>query len=243
MANIVSRQWDCRLRPALWLACALVALILLGPAVAVWASPAEAALPSASQQSDAYPGLDDPDPAVRAQTVQDIRQAGDRNAVYALIAHIEDPDQQVGLYIAQGLVELATYEQLAPLLLLTNRGTTDGRWRAAYVLGQRKDPRALPALMRALRDPDVLVTRTAAESLANIGTSSAIRALMEMLKSERPAVVHAAKWGLLTLGDAAVPALAAGLDSGNRALEINASLVLEAIGTPAARRVMQPNLQ
>jgi len=216
-----------------WLAIALAATILLCPLVTAWAA----------QQDAAYPGLDDPDPAVRAQTVQNIRRAEDRNAVYALIAHIEDPDQQTGLYIAQGLIELASYEQLAPLLLLTDRGSTDGRWRAAYVLGQSKDPRALPALMRAFRDPDVLVTRTAAEALANIGTSSAIRALMEELQSPRPAVVHAAKWGLLTLGDAAVPALAAGLDSGNQALELNSSVVLEAIGTPAARQVLQPNVQ
>ncbi len=233
MADIAFRPWHYRPGPAPWLAFALAVMILLGPANSAWAA----------QQDAAYPGLDDPDPAVRAQSVQDIRQAGDRNAVYALIAHIEDPDQQTGLYIAQGLIELASYEQLAPLLLLTDRGSTDGRWRAAYVLGQRKDPRALPALMRAFRDPDVLVTRTAAEALANIGTSSAIRALMEELQSPRPAVVHAAKWGLLTLGDAAVPALAAGLDSGNQALELNSSVVLEAIGTPAARQVLQPNVQ
>jgi HEAT repeat protein len=125
MAHSVSRPW---------LAIALTVIILLGPAATAWSA----------QQDAAYPGLDDPDPAVRAQTVQDIRKAGDRDAVYALIAHIEDPDQQTGLYIAQGLIELASYEQLAPLLLLTDRGTTDGRWRAAYVLGQRKDPRALP---------------------------------------------------------------------------------------------------
>ncbi len=243
MADLVFRPRHCRPAPARWLAFVLAASIMLGFSGAAGSAPASAALPVPAQQDAAYPGLDDPDPAVRAQTVQDIRKAGDRQAVYALIAHIEDPDQQTGLYIAQGLIELAAYEQLAPLLLLTDRGSSDGRWRAAYVLGQRKDPRALPSLMRALRDPDVLVTRTAAEALANIGTSSSIRALMEGLKSERPAVVHAAKWGLLTLGDAAVPALAAGLDSGNRALELNASLVLEAIGTPAARRVMQPNIQ
>jgi HEAT repeat protein len=40
--------------------------------------------------------------------------------------------------------------------------------------------------------------------------------------------------GLLTLGDAAVPALAEALEAADGHVELHASQVLEAIGTPAA---------
>lgn len=228
-----------RPRPCQWLVLVLAALLMLGLALPAWAAPAT----SVRTQAAAYSGLDDPDPAVRARTVQAIREAKDKNAVPALLAHIEDPDGQTGLYITQAIVELATREQLTPLLLLTGRGNTDGRWRAAYVLGQRKDSRALPSLAMALHDDEVLVTRTAAEALAEIGSTSAIGALMDSLQSARPSQVHAAKWGLLTLGDAAVPALAAGLESGIPEVEYSVSVVLEAIDTPAARAVLQPDIQ
>jgi HEAT repeat protein len=102
------------------------------------------------------------------------------------------------------------------------------------VLGERKEPRAVSVLARALKDGEVLVSRTAAEALSKIGTPAAINALVASLTSERPAEVHAAMNGLLTLGDVAVPALAEALESASGHAEYHASVVLEAIGTPAA---------
>ena len=63
---------------------------------------------------------------------------------------------------------------------------------------------------------------------------AAIAALIGSLTSERPAEVHTAMNGLLTLGDAAVPALAEALEAADSHIELHASQVLEAIGTPAA---------
>ena len=84
----------------------LAAILLLSTAAPVWAGPA-ADLLRAQPEAPVYPGLDDPDPAIRAETVQALHAAGDQAAVPALIAHLEDPDQRTGLYIAQALVELA----------------------------------------------------------------------------------------------------------------------------------------
>jgi HEAT repeat protein len=102
------------------------------------------------------------------------------------------------------------------------------------VLGERKEPRAVSVLARALKDDEVLVSSTAAGALAKIGTPAAIAALISSLTSERPAEVHAAMKGLLALGEAAVPALTEALESADGHVEYHASTVLETIGTPAA---------
>lgn len=216
----------------------LAAILLAGLAPRTWAVPNDRPGPRLLQQS-AYPDLDSTDPAVRAAAVQAIRAAKDNGAAPALLAHIEDPDQRVGLYIAQGLVELASTAELTLLRATLWRATPDGRWRAAFVLGERRDLRAIPVLERALADAEVLVGRTVAEALAKIGGQAAINALVRSLYSDRPAEVMAAKNGLLILGDAAVPALARALNSGDIEAEVNATRVLEAIGTPAARTALR----
>ena len=216
-----------------WLLLALAILVSTTAVQGAWAAPRPDAIPATRQAKD-YPALDDPNPDVRAEAVQAIRKAKDVDAVPALIAHIEDPDERVGLYIAQALVELAPPDVVPLLLVPLLRSDASGRWRAAYVLGERKERRAVSVLDRALKDNEVLVSSTAAAALAKIGTPAAIAALIAHLTSERPAEVQVAMNGLLTLGDAAVPALAEALESASRHLEFHASTVLEAIGTPAA---------
>lgn len=202
-----------------------LAMIVLGAAPAIQ--------PPLQAESN-YPGLDSPDPAVRAKAVQAIRAAEDAAAVPALLAMIEDADPQVGLYVAQALVELAPWPSLVSLNAPLWGKSTDGRWRAAYVLGERKRGWAVSRLTCLLRDDEVLVARTAAEALARIGTPGAIDGLIQSLWSQRPSEEHAAKWGLLSLGDAAVPALSEALESGDMSVEQRAATVLEAIGTPDA---------
>jgi HEAT repeat protein len=215
---------------------ALAILAILASMVAApsgWAASRSDVTANAGQAPD-YPELDDPNPDVRAVAVQAIRKDKDVDAVPSLIAHLEDPDERVGLYIAQALVELAPPEVVPLLQAPLLRADTGGRWRAAYVLGERKEPRAVSVLARALKDEEVLVARTAAEALSKIGTVAAITALIGSLTSERPAEVFAAMNGLLALGDAAVPALVKALEAADGHVELHASQVLEAIGTPAA---------
>ncbi len=142
-------------------------------------------------------------------------------------------------YIAQALVELASDTDLALLRAALWRVNPDGRWRAAFVLGERRDFRAIPVLERTLNDEEILVGRTAAEALARIGGTSATRALIRGLYSDRPPEVMAAKNGLLRLGDTAIPELRRALESGIIAAELKATLVLETIGAPAARAALQ----
>ena len=219
---------------------ALAILAILVSAVApqdTWAAHRADVTANVGQAPD-YPELDDQNPDVRAAAVQAIRKAKDADAVPSLIAHLEDPDERVGLYIAQALAELAPPEVVPLLQAPLLRADASGRWRAAYVLGERKEPRAVSVLARALKDDEVLVSRTAAEALSRIGTTAAITALVGSLTSARPSEVLAAMNGLLALGDAAVPALAEALEAADSHVELHASQVLEAIGTPAAMAVL-----
>jgi HEAT repeat protein len=198
-----------------------------------WGAP-RAGIAADQDKMPDYPALEDPSPDVRAGAIQAIRKAKDVDAVPALVAHIDDPDERVGLYIAQALAELAPPEVVPLLQAPLLRSNANGRWRAAYVLGERREPRAVSVLARALKDDEVLVARTAAEALSKIGTTAAITALISSLTSERPSEVLAAMNGLLFLGDAAVPALAEALEAADGHVEFHASQVLEAIGTLAA---------
>jgi HEAT repeat protein len=209
----------------------------VGAIQGAWAAPQFGAVHAARQAPD-YPGLDDPDPVVRAETVLAIREVKAVDAVPALIAHLEDPDQRVGLYIAQALVELVPADTVNLLQLPLLIGNTDVRWRAAFVLGERKESRAVSMLARALKDEDVLVSSTAAAALAKIGTRAAINALIASMMSRRPSEVHVAMNGLLVLSDVAVPALAQALESADGHAEFHAATVLEAIGTPAAQAAL-----
>lgn len=110
----------------------------------------------------------------------------------------------------------------------------DVRWRAALVLGGLGDPRAIPALSRALRDPEVLVHRTAAESLVQIGGPGAASALTRVLGDSRPSLVNAAMNGLQQMGETAVTPLMIALYSEDAQTQHNAATVLGYIGSPRA---------
>jgi HEAT repeat protein len=189
-----------------------------------------------------YAGLTRPDPAERGQAVQAVRAARDRLAVPALLEHLADPDQMVGLYIAQALGELATADALDELRAALRDPDPNVRWRAALALGERRDVNAVIVLSRALRDPEVLVQSSAAEALARIGTPEAAASLVAALTSAQDSVVHNAMSGLQTIGEAAVAALVEVLGSNNPSLRKNAATTLGYIASPQALPALQAAL-
>jgi HEAT repeat protein len=176
---------------------------------------------------------------VRARTVQAIRAARDTAAVPALLEHLADPDQAVGLYIAQALGELATDDALDTLRAALRNPDPNVRWRAALALGERRDVNAVAVLSRALRDPEILVQSSAAEALAQIGTPEAAETLVAALTSAQDSVVHNAMNALQTIGEAAVPALAKALEANNPSLRKNAATTLGYIASPRALPALQ----
>ena len=60
--------------------------------------------------------------------------------------------------------------------------------------GESKDPRAVEALVKALKDKDRNVREAAAGSLGRIGDASAVDALLEALKDYDQCVRRAMRW-------------------------------------------------
>jgi HEAT repeat protein len=79
-----------------------------------------------------------------------------------------------------------------------------------------------------------LVQRTAAEALAQIGTSDAIDALVSALNSTQDSIIHNAMNALQTVGDAAAPSLIRALGSNNPVVRKHAATALGYIQNPAA---------
>jgi HEAT repeat protein/beta-lactamase regulating signal transducer with metallopeptidase domain len=102
------------------------------------------------------------------------------------------------------------------------------------------------ALAEALRDPVPSVRQAAVEALGQVKDSVAVRALMEVLRTdESPAVRRAAAWSLGEIGDdLAIPALADALTK-DRDVEVrrNAASALGSIDSPRATSALVQALE
>lgn len=214
-----------------------LALLAIPAAQGFWIS--QASRPASHNLAEVQAGLKSTDSARRAEIVRMIRAEQRADAVPLLIDQLPDPNQQVGLYVAQALGELAGVETLPTLRALLRSPDTNVRWRAALALGELGDVNAIPFLAQALRDPEVLVQSSAARALAQIGTPQAAEVLVGALGSGQDSVRHSAMAALRQMGEAAVPALSAVLDSHNPALRKNAAIVLGYIASPQALPALQ----
>ena len=81
---------------------------------------------------------------------------------------------------------------------IRNLGNSDWymRERAAAVLGEIKDRRAVQPLIYALKDPDWSVRLRAAESLGEIGDPDAIDPLIDVLEDDSQLVWRKAAWAV-----------------------------------------------
>lgn len=186
-----------------------------------------------------YEGLNSSDPEVRAQTVKKLSISNDPNAVSVLLQYLGDPDQKVGLYMAQTLGDLAVEDALAVLRLALSDPDPNIRWRAAMALGKQHDAQAVPDLARLLYDPEKLVQNVAANALAQIGTRQAVYALAAGLGSAQPSTVNNTMNGLQQLGPSAVPTLISILESSNSQARRNAVTILGYITDPKAAPALQ----
>jgi hypothetical protein len=218
----------------------LLFLVLLGiPGVWGLGTSQAARMPARVLWEPEYEGLRSPNPEVRAQTVKRIGVTQDSHAVPVLLLYLGDPDQKVGLYMAQTLGNLAEEDALAALRLALWDPNPNIRWRAAMALGAQGDAQAVPRLARLLQDPEKLVQNVAANALAQVGTPEAIDALAGGLGSAQPSTANNTMNGLQRLGAAAVPVLTSILKSGTPQARHNAATVLGYIADPQAVPALQ----
>jgi HEAT repeat protein len=96
--------------------------------------------------------LDDPDDDVRWKAAIALGEIGDPRGVEPLIKVLADPDRFVQSRAAQalGMIGAPAVDRLTRML---DEGEGEVRWGAVLALDKIGDPRAVPALVKASRDP------------------------------------------------------------------------------------------
>lgn len=129
--------------------------------------------------------------AINYQAAISLGKIGDKSAIPALHKMAEDfPDER--LWAGYGLAALGETEGFD---ILAEVIVTDSRWtkrrHAVKALGEIGDPKALPTVIKALKDKHVNVRVSAARALGEIGDSSALAALIEALDDTEVTKVNA----------------------------------------------------
>ena len=128
--------------------------------------------------------LEDEDEEVRSRAAWALGVIGSPRAVDSLVSALEDPVRDVRVKAAGSLKKIGTHCTDA-LLQALQEGGDELRKEAARVLGDIKDLRAVPFLVKALGDPDEKVRGRAANALEKIG-EPAVEALQAALSSDDP---------------------------------------------------------
>ena len=112
--------------------------------------------------------LRDPVPAVRLQAAKALGRVGDPSAVAPLLTALQSADEQLGSQIFSSLVRLGP--AAVPVLIETSTsGSAWMRWHCVRALGDIRDLRALPVLVRALGDTDHSIAWMGAKGLVHFG--------------------------------------------------------------------------
>ncbi len=112
---------------------------------------------------------------------------------------------------------------------------------AAELLGDHKDKEAIPALMRALRDPEEVVQKAVAEALAKLGDPSIFEELVANLSDPNPCVRKYSAYVLGRLAKKEDRAVVEGLESeaGDKDTSVRVEVIyaLKEIGSPSSRDI------
>jgi len=216
----------------------LVALSFVAPAVAI-----AAAVPATRVASNAG--------VVTPGAGHTTAESADNGAVQltgaAPVASVASPAGQSATSDSATSVQARGRDTAVPALLsVVNDENVAVRLAAIEALGQQGDPRAIDALVQALRnDTDVRVREAAAEALGNIDSPRAVPGLIAALGSEKVAAVRAKiAWALGEIDDPrAVDALAGAVRDPEVQVRREAVWALGELETPAAVPTLIPALR
>ncbi|HZD55680.1 MAG TPA: HEAT repeat domain-containing protein [Anaerolineales bacterium] len=178
--------------------------------------------------------LDDPDPGVRLQGVETVRQlAGYPKGV---IVHLElllgDPDPAVRSRVAAILLEIGPHPEAERILIeMASQEELHARLEAFKALADWGSQEAYDLAARSLDDPLPVVRAAAATIMAHIDARACLFPLVETLGDEDRSVRRAAAQALQGIGTPAVEPVVAALSDPQ--LESGALLALE--GLPVSR--------
>ncbi|MES0359989.1 MAG: HEAT repeat domain-containing protein [Anaerolineales bacterium] len=112
--------------------------------------------------------LHDPEPAVGQCAALALRYQADPDAIPTLIQRLSLPDRLMARLAADALI--ATGDESVPALLeVMENKSQPARLEAARALGEIGDPRAIPALFKALDEDSAILEHWAGEGLEKMG--------------------------------------------------------------------------
>jgi HEAT repeat protein len=121
---------------------------------------------------------------VRRTAVEENSRNAAPDAVAALLLSVRDNHHNLGLLnSALKVLALSNVDTHATLVEFLESPDDDLRIQAALALGVQKDPRAIPALMKALRDKSVNVVYHAIEALGSLRALEACEALVSIAET------------------------------------------------------------
>jgi HEAT repeat protein/beta-lactamase regulating signal transducer with metallopeptidase domain len=190
------RRLTPRIAAAVSLGIALVALPIAAmrpagqPPLEPVASAVESDDPQDAQSQDAQSQEEQQAPRAAAEAVtQDTQPRA--ATVRALVSALRDSDDGVRLAAIQSLASRDVRQVVPELLPALSDASVDVRRAVAEALSQMQDPRAIAALVQALRtDTDPQVREMAAQALGHIDDESAVPGLLAAWREERVTAVR-----------------------------------------------------
>jgi HEAT repeat protein len=122
-------------------------------------------------------GAASPEPSVRKFALELMGEIRSPRVVPTLVSRLRDPDVNVGFAAAEVLGRFPGTDAAGHLMDVF-RERPELRCVAAESLGRQRDPRAVPLLLEALGESDLLVRFSAVNALGQIGYAGALRPLM-----------------------------------------------------------------
>jgi HEAT repeat protein len=181
-------------------------------------------------------GLGEPQWSARQKEVRDLARHG-QDIVESLVMTLREQHRNFNiLSSALDLLAIADLDIVEPMIGCLASEDVDLRVQAALILGERRDPRAIPALMNALADADTNVRFHAIEALGGLRAAPAIDALLTIAEGRDfflafPAIQALARIGDTNIAPRLVPLLAD---------EMLSPAVVEALGELGDDAVAEP---
>jgi HEAT repeat protein len=161
-------------------------------------------------------------------------------AVERLLASLHDRDWQLDDAVKAALDEIRSSDSLDAVIVVLGDPRPSAREKAAWILGQVGDRRAIEPLVAALRDPYGRVRHTAAWALGIIGDERAIEPLRENLADRDEDARHGAVWALGKLhASSCIDAIAGLARDPSRDVRHGVAWALGQIGDPRATEVLE----
>jgi len=161
-----------------------------------------------------------------------------KSAVTSLIKQLKDLDNEYR-HIIRNVFKNMGEDAVDPLIEVLKKGTKEMRQNAAELLGNTKNPRAIPHLINALADESWFVRKNAAEALEEMGEVANI-ALIEALSNENEDIQFWAMRILSQRGITNIEPLLKILNSSNKNARFFALEVLAANKSP---EIVQPLIE